>query len=137
MNNITTGIEEIPPTQPPTQKEGFLGKIEGKIPSKIRSLFAKFYAKKIFFWPVTITFGLLFLIIILGIIFGKGAAPAAIIKATPTPVPFVLATPSPCTGSDPICQTENTLMDLNGQINSLDIKQNRLLPPQIDYNISF
>lgn len=143
INPIDTGINQVSPieTPNPTLKSGILSKISDKIPQKAKDLFGRFsesgfYANKKIFWPVTIVFGLMFLIIILGILFGsKGAAVAVSPKKTPQP--FVTATPTASSSGDILTVTENQLKDLNDQINSLDIGQNKLKPPVVNYDIGF
>lgn len=137
MNNpINTGIEQVTQVPAPAGKTNFFTKLVGKLPPQIRPVLAKFYSNKMIFWPVTIVFGLLFLVIVLGLLFGSPSTPAPA-KPTPSPIPFVQATPIPCTGTDVLCVTGNKLKDLKNQINSLDLKQSHLAPPQINYDINF
>lgn len=139
MNNtINTGIEEAPQKAPvPVSKmPPFLAKISGWIPPQVKEILAKFYTNKKIFWPVTIVFGILFLVIILGLLFGSPNAPVQVVKRA-TPSPFVQPTPAPCSPTDQLCLTGNQLKDLKNQINSVDLRQSRLSPPQIDYDIKF
>lgn len=138
---ISTGISPVSP-QAEVKKPSIFDKPPfnkipiDKIPAPVKQIFAKFYSNKMIFWPVTIVFGLMFLIIILGLLFGS-AGQTPVPKPKITPVPFVQATPSPCATSDTLCITGNRLQDINSQIKALDLKQSRLSPPQINYEISF
>lgn len=137
-NSIDTGITQVSPIEPkktsPVSK--VVSKISGKIPQKAKDFFNRFYANKKIFWPITIVFGLMFLIIVLGLLFGsKGTAVA--VPPNKTTAPFILATPTASPSGDILTVTENQLKDLNDQINSLDIGQNKLKPPDINYNIGF
>lgn len=137
MNNdsINTGIETAPPPElPKAGFAGFVSRISDKIPPRFKEIFAKFYANKKIFWPITIALGLLFLVIILGLLFGTrtSAVPARV-----TPTPFIENIPTASPSGDILTVTGNQLLDLSNQINSLDLKQSRLAPPTINYNISF
>lgn len=139
-NAINTGIQKIPQSEvkKPTFMSNFLSKLPlEKIPAPVKAVFAKIYANKLMFWLMTGIFGLLFLVIVLGLLFGNRGGNAATPKKTPTPPPFVLATPAPCTETDVLCQTGNKLLDLENQIQNVDLRQSRLAPPQINYDISF
>src|SRR5258706_2888233 len=136
-NKIETGISEVNPVeaQAISVKPNFLSKVCAKIPQKVKNLFNRFYSNKKVFWPITIAFGLIFMIIILGLLFGsKKVSP---ITQSKTPQPEVLATPEASESSDILSVSERKLKDLNNQINSLDLGQNKLKPPSIDYNVSF
>lgn len=134
MDNINTGIETVQQPPVPEVKPGFVSKVSEKIPPKIKDLFAKFYANKKIFWPVTISFGLLFLVVVLGLIFGsKTPAP----ESKPSPTIFIVSTPEASPSGDIISVTERQLKDLKLQITSLDLKQSRLTPPEVNYDVSF
>jgi hypothetical protein len=134
MNNINTGIEPVQEGAPPTTKIGILSKISDKIPPKVKAVFAKFYTNKKIFWPVTISLGLLLLVVILGLLFGTEAPPSL---PTPSPTVFVVSTPEASPSGDILSVTERQLRDLRNQINSLDLNQSHLAPPQINYDIKF
>lgn len=139
MNNIPppTGIKDASgPAQAKTRVGAYLAKVKEYIPPNIRSFLLKFYSNKKIFLPFAIVFGLMFLVIILGVLFGnKGGPGIPVGKSTPTP--FIQATAAPCSESDTLCLTRNKLMNLENQINSVDPKQSRISPPNIDYDISF
>lgn len=143
INPIDTGITQVSPVEPKKTSpiSDIMSKLSDKIPQKAKDLFGRFsesgfYTNKKIFWPVAIVFGLMLLIIILGILFGsKGAAVAVSPKKTPPP--FVMATPTASPSGDILTITENQLKDLNDQINSLDIGQNKLKPPVVNYDIGF
>jgi hypothetical protein len=97
----------------------------------------KFYQNKRVFLPVTISVGLMVLIILVGLLFG-GKKTARTIKMTPSPTPaFIQNTSAPSTGADTLSQIEQKLTDLKNQIINLDVKQSRLQPPAINFNIKF
>lgn len=116
--------------------KAILAKIWGLVPDPIKNFVLKFYSNKKVFIPVAIAFGLVFLIIILGLLFGSKGVPV-IIPSKKTPVPFVIATPTASASGDILTVTKSQLKNLNNQINSLDVGQNKLKPPAIDYDISF
>lgn len=79
--------------------------------------------------------GIMLLIIILGLIFGKKArVPAPTAK---TPLPSInTQSPIPSPG-DTLGQNEVKLKNLKEQITNFDINQSRLSPPVVDFKISF
>lgn len=134
-DSINTGIEPVANTPP--QNTGWstiLARISEKIPPRIKDMGAKFYANKKIFWPVAGAFGLVFLVIVLGLIFGS-RQPSA--PPGPAPTPSIESTPEASPSGDILTVTAGQLKDLDSQINSLDLKQSRLTPPSINYNISF
>ncbi len=142
-NPLDIGTTQVSPVEPKKTSpvSEIVSKISDKIPQKAKDLFGRFsesgfYANKKIFWSISILFGIIFLIIILGLLFGSPQS-APIPVAKKTPVPFVLATPTASPSGDVLTMTENQLKDLNNQINSLDISQNKLKPPDINYAISF
>lgn len=134
--------EQIPNTNPVPPQPAKFGKLQefsNKIKKVLNPLWLKFTQSKIYtnkkiFLPLSIAFCLIFLIILIGMIFGgKGAGTQT--NAGPTPVPQISqeATPS----GDTLSQYEQKLTDLKSQINNLDVKQSRLQPPSLDFKISF
>ncbi len=100
------------------------------------NLFNKFYSKKKIFWPVTVFFAVCLLIIVLGLLFGgKRKQPA--VTPTPSPTPFVEVTPMPSPGIGVLKDSGDELIKLKNQIENLDVKQNRLQPPRVNYNVKF
>lgn len=141
-NQNPTGIEpattngSLPPKKQvlPARIQTFISKISAFVPPQVKALLAKFYANKKIFWPVTISFGILFLVLILGLLFGSPSQP---IQSLVTPAPQVESTPEASPSGDVFSQTQSQLKTLDDQINALDLKQSRLSPPQLNYNISF
>ncbi len=124
MNNqpIPTGIETLEPPVKITPKQ------------KIRELWNKFYSKKKIFWPVTIALGFLLLVLIAGMLFGTRNG---IIKTmAPTPTPQASKTPE-AESTDPLTVINSRLVKLGIQIKELDIRQSRLSPPSVDFDIRF
>jgi hypothetical protein len=100
------------------------------------NLWHKFYAKKIVFWPVTIFFSLIFLIIILGLIFGrKKPVPLAVPRVTSTP--FILSTPIASPSSEFLAGEYQKLLDLKNFLQQMDVKQQKLLPPNLNFEVKF
>jgi len=112
------------------------------LPAKIKpilaNIFNKFYSNKKIFWPISIAFGLIFLVIVLGLLFGKKRnVPQAVTMATATPIPTIQSTPQATSSGNILTDSQNKLNDLKNQINNLDVQQSRLQPPTLDFNISF
>lgn len=100
------------------------------------NLFKRFYANKKIFWPVSISFGLIFLVLIIGIIFGgKKAQPKPII--TPSPSPFVQVTPLPSPTEPLLKDAGDKLIDLKTKINDWDPKQSKLQPLKLNFEVRF
>lgn len=138
VNPINTGITQVSPieTKPVSKGSAFLSKISEKIPQKVKDIFNRFYANKKIFWPITILFGIMFLIIILGLLFGSPNAPT-VLTPKKTPQPATQATPEASPSGDALSIIENQLKELGSRINSLDTAQSKLKPPAINYNVSF
>ncbi len=132
--NIIPGAEPPVPTPPvPAPKVGPITRIFSKIPPKVKESFNKFYMNKKVFLPVSIAFGLLFLTIIIGILFGAGGKRRAVVPKTATPTPE---------GQENIIQEnqkspDSKLDSLKNQINSLDVNQKRLQPPAVNFKVNF
>lgn len=107
---------------------------------KINTLVAKYKPVAVFYWqrfysnkkiilPITVALGLLFLTLIVGVIFGnKRSTDQLSVSQTLTPAPFIQ--PTTPASLDP-------LAELGQQINSLDLKQSKLSPPNIIWDIKF
>ncbi|KKQ92150.1 MAG: hypothetical protein UT58_C0011G0027 [Microgenomates group bacterium GW2011_GWC1_39_7b] len=141
--NIENPSQDITQNQPKSGMAGVIEKIKPtlnkiweRVPVPIKSLLVRFYSNKKIFIPVAVASGLMFLIIILGLLFGSKSTPI-IIPSKKTPAPFIVTTPEASPGGDILTVIGNKLKDLNNQINALDINQNKLKPPTIDYNVSF
>jgi hypothetical protein len=101
---------------------------------------SKFYANKMLFYPVTISLGLVVFILLIGIIFGgKKPAPVTAVNKTPTPVPTAfqtLPTAQPA-DNEALTQIEQSLNDLKSQITDLDVHEDKLQPPELNFKVSF
>lgn len=118
---------------PPPQKQSV--SLE-QIKLLAKDVFLKIYSNKKIFYPLAIALGLVFITMIIGIIFGsKTSAPQVMtfVKPTPPSISINTATQS----ADPLTTIQGTLDNLNNQINAFDVKQNRLQPPTLNFNISF
>jgi len=128
--NQENPFRDVPPVKP-----SIFSKISDKIPQKVKDLFNKFYANKKIFWPITILFGIIILIIILGLLFGTPKTPTPPgSKKTPQPLE---TTPEASPSGDVLSTSDRLLKELNNQINSLDLGQNKLKPPVINYKVDF
>jgi hypothetical protein len=107
-----------------------------KIKPVLGKLFDKFYSNKLIFWSVCIFIGMVLLIIIVGSLFFRGKS-KPITQPSPTPIPFILATPVATNSGDIISKSQEKLLQLKGQLEELDVKQKRLQPPTLDFEIKF
>jgi hypothetical protein len=85
---------------------------------------------------VSVVFGLILLIIILGILVGKRSAGQNTTTKT-SPSPAVQNTPGASPSSDVLTNNQIKLNDLKKQINNLDVKESRLKPPTLNFDIRF
>jgi hypothetical protein len=79
--------------------------------------------------------GVIILVVVLGLIFGKRAKVPAPTAKTPSPS-INTQSPIPSPG-DTLGQNEVKLKNLKEDITNFDINQSRLSPPVIDFKISF
>ena len=136
--------QQVPnmPNSPIVEAKTGLKNLAVKINPVIKSALLKlsesrFYKNKMIFWPITVAISLIFLIVILGLLFGKKNIKINNpIKASPTPISQVQNTPQSIS-NDPITQIEQNLNDLKNQINNLDVKQSRLSPPTVNFDVKF
>ena len=142
INGINTGIE--PPAQiEAPQKKSFFDPFFEKLPPVVKNILqkvsqSKFYANKMIFWPVTISFSLIFIVLIAGLIFGAKGTPSVqttFKMPSSTPVTEIKPTSSPSAG--PLTDIHTNLNNIDSTISDLDLKQSRLQPPQVDYNVNF
>jgi hypothetical protein len=117
------------------KKVGVWDQILAKTPKTVKELLGRFYSNKKVFWPITIAFGTILLVVIMGAIFGKTktATPAGKISPTAAPLTIPLATPKTAPASD----TEIKLNELKIEIENLDVGQKRLTPPILNFDIKF
>jgi hypothetical protein len=108
----------------------------GVIKTIMLNLWKKFYANKKIFWPVTIFFGLVLLIIILGLIFGRKPKQTPILPQA-TEKPFILSTPIASPSAGILGESNQKLIDLKTQIDNLDVKQSKLKPPILNFEVRF
>jgi len=143
-DNQTNMSSEIKPTQTAVNDQPAVAKskisqtislIKDKIPQPAKDMFAKFYSNKMIFWPITIVFGLLFLTIILGLLFGTKTPPA--VQKTTKPTPVVVVAPNETPSTDTLSEVQTKLSDFKSQINSLDVRQSTIKPPTINFDIKF
>jgi hypothetical protein len=136
---MTDNITETPPAteikEEPSVKPNVLSTISSKIPEKFKSKFKAFAANKKVFVPLVAAFGLIFLVLIIGLLFGrKGEQRAPQARVTPTPQGTVAP---PVVAGDQLTQIQFDLNRIKDQILSLDVRQSRLQPPEINYEIEF
>ena len=133
MNNqpIPTGIEQVKPLdQIPVQKPPRI-----VIPARIKEIWSKFYSNKKIFWPVSISLGLFLLVLLTGLLFGTRNRVAR--PTTPFPTPAVSVTPVPTNPDDILTITNVKLLELDAEIKELDVRQSRLAPPSVNFDIRF
>ncbi len=135
QNPVTT------PEPPVVMKQNPIKTLWSKLPPKIQSPLIRFsesriYQNKKIFWLVSGLFGLIFLTLIIGLIFGSKQNNADTAKNYASPSPQSQAVPEPKEQSV-LDQIETRLENLKNTINNLDVKQSRLQPQQLDFNISF
>jgi len=116
--------------------------IQNTLVEKGKSIFFvvlnRFYSNKKIFLPIVIAFGLVFFVIILGVIFGNRTANQKALKTpTPAPTPTTFSTPSASQFDEVLVSSQKKLNDLKTQINALDVRQSRLKPPTLDFNVKF
>lgn len=102
----------------------------------IKNVLVKFYSNKKIFIPIFAAFALILLTIIAGTIFGSKTNKPSNIEIGPTKSPY--ATPisqNQATGSASVF--ENRLKDIGSDIERLDVKQSKIKPPIIDFDIKF
>lgn len=107
-----------------------------KVPQKIKDILVKIYSNKKVFWPITIAFSLVFLILIAGLLFGNKSKVTNSVKNTPSPTPQN-QNEVPEKNDNPLSQIETKLNNLKTQINAFDVKQSRLQPPPLNFDIRF
>lgn len=136
INPIPTTQPIVPPQTPPvsTPVPDWKNQLT-RVKLTLMNIFNKFYSNKKIFWPVTIAFGLIIFLIVVGLIFGKRSGKAPI--KLPTPTPFVQVTPQASASGDILTTSGEKLNNLKNQINNLDVKESRLQLPVLNFNIKF
>lgn len=126
-----TQVAEVPPAKVNRFQKlsGFFEKIKGMIPPKVVEALNKFYSNKKMFLAVTIPIGLILLTIIIGLIFGGKNQTQNTTKSTPTPAATVAPSEAPSGNSE--------LDTLKNRLDSYDVRQSRLQPPVINFDIKF
>lgn len=122
-------------SEPPI-KQNFLQNVWAKLPQKLKDILIRFHRNKKVFWLVTGAFGLIFLTILLGLVFGSGsvATNSTKVKLVPSPVAENTTIPEV---KDALMEADDRLKALKTRINNLDVKQSKLAPPQINFKVSF
>ena len=133
IENQPTNIQtdDVPGMVKPVSKIDF---VLAKIP-QVKDVFTKFYANKKIFWPVTGAIGMVFLILILGLLFGKRQMGSTLIK--PSPTPGQNQTVSAPSTPDQLQQIQINLGKIKNKIMNFDVNQAILAPPSPDFKISF
>lgn len=134
MNNPIEQPIAATPTPKPAYL-AFLEKVLAKIPQPVKNIFSRFYANKKIFWPIAGAFGVIILIIIVGLIFGTKKQRVPTPKSTPTPQVQTTLEASP--SGDPLTVIQDQLNSIRSQINGLDVYQERLQPPSVNFDIKF
>lgn len=139
MNTIQTTQDSATPVEPSSLKEGeikksLLGSFWSKLPAGLKSKLNNFYSNKKVFIPVVGAFGLIFLVIVLGLLFGnkRTIRNIAVIENTPQAQATPIKNPT-----DALSLIQINLAKLKDQILAQDVKQSRLQPPPINFDIKF
>ncbi len=114
----------------------FITNLVAKLPTPLQDVLYKFYANKMIFWTITILFGLMFVIIILGVLFGSAGTPQPV-KTAPKPTPYLNTQPTASPSGNVLQQTQFQLSALKDKINALDVRQSPLKPPPFNFDIKF
>jgi hypothetical protein len=136
-NNPTpTPIPQPTPTNPFMVK---VNEIKAKIMPIFKEVFDKVYKNKMLFWLFVSIFGFMLLLIIVGSIYkatrsGNGDS-GILIKTTPSPISGFINTGQKI--YDELTVDEDKLHIINDSFINYDIKQKRLNPPEVDFDISF
>lgn len=136
---MTENIPETPatpePVEAPKPKMNILSTIYSRIPEKVKIKLKAFTANKKVFIPLAAAFGLIFLVLLIGLLFGqKGGQRAPQVRVTPTPQGTVAP---PVVAGDKLTEIQFNLARIKDQILSMDVRQSRLQPPDINYDIEF
>lgn len=97
---------------------------------------SKLYSNKLVFWSLTTFLTLVLLIVILGTLFGNKSN-GTVSNPRPTKVPFVLPSPNATPSIEVLYNSQQKIYSLKKQIEELDVRQNRLQPPDINFDIKF
>lgn len=127
----TTNLNPVPQA-----KQNTLQKVWAKLPQKLKDVLTRLYGNKKVFWVVTGAFGLIFLTILIGLVFGSGGASTKPTKVKSVATPMAETTSVPEV-KDALMETDDRLKALRARINSLDVKMSRLSPPQVNFKVSF
>lgn len=132
-NNQTPAQNDI---TPPINSQNLVKIGPTEVKTILINLFNKFYAKKKVFWPVTIFFMLILIIVILGVLFGGNAVPQPLVTK-PSSSPFIIPRPTfrPATGV--LGESAEKLIKSREFLDNLDVFQNRLKPPTLNYEVRF
>lgn len=107
-----------------------------KLVPLLKDVGKKIYSNKRIFWLIVTLFSLMFLITVVGVIFGnKGGKTTQQVLPTPTATPFVQENTQASPSGDILIDSQTELGKLKNQIKNLDVKQSRLQPPSIDFEI--
>ncbi len=117
-------------------KQSLIKTIWNKIPQRLQAPLRRFYQNKKIFWLVSGLFGLIFLTLIIGLILGQKGNSSQTTKIIASPTPQIQTSPEPGEQSA-LDQIETRLRNLRNTINNLDVRQSRLQPVPLNFNISF
>lgn len=126
-------------TQPTQEIQKVLGdnsvkKTWSKALNLLKSLFTKFYLNKKIFFPVTIASAVLVFVLIIGLVFGTNKTQIDRSSPQPNPASLNIVEQTPASS---LSKIQIDLVRLKDQIQTLDVKQSRLSPPVINYEIRF
>lgn len=138
--NTTNNQVQTPQTaqQAPNQevKNDWKTVLSTKLLPLLKDVGRKVYSNKKIFWLIITLFSLIFLITIVGIIFGnKRGKTSQQALPTPTATPVVQENIQASPSGDILIDSQTELNKLKNQIKNLDVKQSKLQPPSVDFEI--
>lgn len=136
-NNPSTATGTTPPPVTPTPTPVKSKFDTQNIKDMGMKLFDKFYANKKIFWPVTVFFVIVFLIVVLGLLFGKKKPTEPVVTDRPSPSVFIAPRPTFPPMEGMLGEAAEKLSTLRDFIENMDVRQGRLTPPKLNYEIKF
>lgn len=106
-------------------------------PQPVKNFLTRIYSNKKIFVPVTVAFSMILIVLIMGLLFGNinRNKDRDIVKKEP--ISQIVDIPQKEESETPSSAIRNVLKDLKSEINTLDINQNKIKPPDIDFEIGF
>lgn len=137
-NDINVELDQINVSMPTPAIENRSNIKKGwsTIIEKLKNVISRFRQNQKVFWLVSVSFVFVILTLIIGLIFARPNKISKVDNQNLTPTPDVETQLAPSPTSE-LIQIESRLINQKRMITDLDVKQSRLTPPQLDFNISF